>query len=366
MKTNYISDSNSIIKKITKIKSLYSTRGKFLSIAFCLLLSMQVQAQLINIPVSGFYNDIVADGVGTNTISGITHTTIGVDGARYYFIDNTYKYSSSSNLPSCFMPTSGLAPSMRTPGLTYQLQSYASDNALTIDNNSTAYTTSPFPNSAALTLVTPASYSKLYVLYESVINVAPLAVDVLVTFTDATSQSFNNNTCVNWFTATLPTFNNVGRGTPSGNIECGTQPNLFELQLTLSAPNSAKQVQSITFTIPTSFTIGAFPYSVNYFHAMAVGGQISPLGLANGSATAPSINIYPNPAKELIQISTNSFNKNTYFMLYDLAGREVTNQKIESNFQSISLSQLNDGIFYYKIVQQGEILKTGKLNHCSY
>lgn len=346
-----------------KNSELFLNWNKCFASLLLLLLSLSAKSQLVNIPVTGFYNDIVADGVGTNSISGITHTTIGVDGARYYFIDNTYKYTSTNALPSCFMPTSGMASSMRTPGLTYQLQSYSADNALTIDNNSTAYTTSPFPNTAALTLVTPASYSKLYVLYESVINVAPLNVDVLITFTDATSQAFNNNTCVNWFTPTLPTFNNVGRGTPSGNIECGTQPNLFELQLTLSASNSAKLVQSITFTIPTSLTTGAFPYSVNYFHAMAVGGQITPLGIPSETESTTSISIYPNPAKESITVVSKSLQANTYITLYDISGKEVVNKKIESKQLSISLYQLDEGIYFYKIRHEREILDSGKLNH---
>jgi len=237
-----------------------------------LLLSPIVRAQYVPIPVTGFNNDVVANGVGTNSILGTTYPTIGMDGAQYTFIDNTYKYVSTNALPTCFMPVSGTAASLQTAGMTYQFQSYTANNAMTIDNNSTTYTTSPFANTGTLTLVTPASYGKLLVLYESVLNVSPMLVDVTVTFTDASTQSFPGNNCVNWFTTTLPAYSGMGRTTPTGGIQCGTTPNMFELQLQISPANYSKQVESITFTLPASYTTGTTPATVNYFHAMAVGG----------------------------------------------------------------------------------------------
>jgi len=272
---------------------------RILSLTLFILCSAAVaNAQYVNIPVTGFNNDIVANGTGPGTagsMPGVTYPLIGVDGnlpAAFSFIDNTFLWSATSVSPTCFLPENKQAPSLLTAGLTYVLQDYGTlalnnNNALTIDNNSTTYTTSPFPNSATLTLTTPASYLSLNVLYETVVNVAPLSVDVTVTFTDNSTQTFNGNNCVNWFTNTGTAYTNISRAGNQGGTPatCPGGPYLFELSLPLSSANFSKLVQSITFSIPTTFTVGTNSASVNYFHALAVGGQIGCSAPLSGNYT---------------------------------------------------------------------------------
>ena len=320
-----------------------------------------IQNPFANVPVTGFNNDIVAGGVGTNAILGTSYPAVGMDGALYTFIDNTYKYASANALPTCFMPTNLQAASSRTTGLTYTLQSYSANNALTLDNNSTTYLTSPYPNTGALTLSSPASYSKLFVLYESVINAAPLTVNAIVTFTDSSTQIFNANTCVNWFTPTQPTFANVGRGTPTGVIQCGAFPNLFELQLTLLAANYQKQVAYIRITIPNLLTSGTTPFTVNYFHSMAVGGQVAPLGITSTIDADYSISVYPNPASNQITIATTQVENNTWFTLSDITGKVVEKVKVESASQIINTSNKSAGLYFYQFLNDNRILYTGKI-----
>ncbi len=342
--------------------------GRFRSgqvLVFFFLLSLGVKAQLVNIPVTGFNNDIVANGVGNNSIPGTTYPTIGMDGAMYTFIDNTFKYSASSSLPTCFMPTSGLASSLRTAGLTYAFQSYSTLNSMSIDNDNTAYLTSPFAKTGTLTLATPASFSKLYVLYESVMYLSPMTVDVLVTFTDASTQAFNGNSCVNWFTATLPAFNNVGRTQPSGVQQCGGTPNffpnLFELQLTLSPGNVNKLVQSLTFTLPTVYTTGTTADKVNYFHAMAVGGQKAPLSSAALKSENQRLAVFPNPAVDKLTVTYASLNNSTYFILHDVVGREVKRIQLTASEQVISLSEFSKGVYFYQVVTEDKAIQSGKV-----
>jgi hypothetical protein len=230
-----------------------------------------------NIAITGFNNDIVANGVGTSSILGMSNTTTAVDGAGYCFVDNTFKYVSTNALPTCYMPINKQMTSLLTPSLTYQLQDYGTDvlnnnNVMTISNTSTTYT-NPYSNTGTVTLTTPASYANLKVLYTSVVNAAGMTVDATVTFTDATTQTFAGNSMVNWFTSGANAFTNVGRTTPTGTIQCAAAPYLFEMSLPISAGNQAKQVASVTFTIPQVLTTGTFPYSVNYFHVFALGGQ---------------------------------------------------------------------------------------------
>jgi hypothetical protein len=244
-----------------------------------------------NIPVTGFNNDIVANGTGSSTILGLTSTAIGVDGQAYYFVDNTFKYTSGSAVPTCFMPTNKIIPSSLTSGLNYVLQNYGTStannsNALTLANASTTYT-SPYPSAGTMTLTTPASFATLKVLYESVITVGTQTVNATVTFTDATTQVLPTTSIVNWYTASGVAYNGIGRGTPTGATEClTTGPNLFELSIPINTANQSKLVQSVTFSLPGVFTTGTTPATVNYFHALAIGGQ----GVATpGSFTTPVI-----------------------------------------------------------------------------
>lgn len=354
--------------KITKT-SLDCTLKKIPLFIFLISFSSITKAQLVNIPVTGFNNDIVANGVGNNSIPGTTHPTIGMDGAQYTFMDNTFKYSASSSLPTCFMPASNSAASLRTAGLTYAFQSYSGLNALTIDNDNTAYLTSPFAKTGTLTLAAPASYSKLFVLYESVMYIAPMTVNAVVTFTDNSTQTFNANNCVNWFTSTLPAFNGMGRTQPSGVPQCGGTPNffpnMFELQLTLSASNYSKLVQSVTFTLPTVYTTGTTADKVNYFHAMALGGQVAPLAASYELEATSSFTLYPNPAANEINLVSSTVKGNTFLSLFNLAGSELFRVKIESLNQQISLQMLAEGFYFYKITNENGVLRSGKISHCN-
>ncbi len=212
---------------------LQNSRWHHLVFAFLLLLLAHTsQAQLVNVPVTGFNNDIVANGTGlTNTVStgtlpGVTQPTIGVDGngpGAYSFIDATYKWYSGSAAPTCFLPTGGAVPSSLTSGLTYQLQDYSTNNALTIASNT--YVGSVWPTSGSVDLVTPASYGKLFVLYESVLNTTGPSITATVTFTDLSTQVFAGNTVVNWFTnsgvaysSTISRAQNAAPGNPGSPI----------------------------------------------------------------------------------------------------------------------------------------------------
>ncbi|MBK9401351.1 MAG: hypothetical protein IPN36_10980 [Bacteroidetes bacterium] len=293
----------------TPTKLTHSThwwKGTSMFIAFLLLTILSANAQFTNIPVTGFNNDIVANGTGDgtngtnlNTISTgnmngmVTQPTIGVDGVGYTLIDATYKWYSASAAPTCFMPTGGAVPSALTPGLTYQLQSYSGLNARTVVSNT--YSGSVWPTTGSLSLVTPASYGTLYVLYESVMNTAGPTITATVTFTDLTTQVFPGNTIVNWFTATGIAYNNSGAGisraqnvAPGAANACATGPYLFQMTLPISPANYAKQVQSISFA--WSAATGTTANTVDYFHAMAVGGIAPCTGTPAPGNTVASVN----------------------------------------------------------------------------
>lgn len=115
----------------------------FTLLVLALFFRINGYAQLVNVPVTGYNNDIIANGIsGTNTVStgtlpGVTQPTIGVDGngpSAYSFCDNTYKwYSGSASFPTCGIPAT--IASLQTAGLTYSLQGAAVNNSLTVVSN---------------------------------------------------------------------------------------------------------------------------------------------------------------------------------------------------------------------------------------
>ncbi len=268
------------------MSQLYRLSGSHMKIAFVLFFQIicfhfASKAQYVSVPVTGFNNDIVANGVGaTNTVStgslpGLSQPTIGVDGngpSAYSFVDNTYKwYSGTAAFPTCGMPASNQISSALTSGLTYNLQSYSANNAITVVSNT--YTGSVYPTTGTATLTTPASFGKLYVLYETVMNTTGPTLTATITFTDASTQVISGISVVNWFTNTGAAYTNMQRAqnvAPGTVSTCGAGPYLFEMQLAINPANYSKSVQSVTFS--WSSAVGTSVNTVDYLHVMAMNG----------------------------------------------------------------------------------------------
>ncbi len=61
-----------------------------------------------------------------------------------------------------------------------------------------------------------------------------------------------------------------------------------------------------------------------------------------------SLSIYPNPAKDIINIKLNNY-QNTSATLYDISGRLMFEKKLNSDISSIDVSNLNNGMYLLKI-----------------
>src|SRR5688572_10029767 len=190
-------------------KTQKSIRQFALAILAWTLFALNVNAQLVNVPVTGFNNDVVANGGGPNPspVTGVSYPSIGFDGAGYNLVSQGYTIGAAT--PTCYMPPGLIVNSLTTPGLSYQLQGYGTsavnnNNALTLTSPSSTYT-SPFPSVGTLNLTTPASYGKLYFLVGSVVNNAPNTMSVTVTFDDASTQVFTGASFPNWFSGSAST-----------------------------------------------------------------------------------------------------------------------------------------------------------------
>lgn len=74
------------------------------------------------------------------------------------------------------------------------------------------------------------------------------------------------------------------------------------------------------------------------------------------------IKVYPNPANDNIFIENeNEFEINSIMEIFDILGSSVYKSEIKNKNQTINISNLNTGIYTYKISNNSEIMKTGKV-----
>lgn len=85
-------------------------------------------------------------------------------------------------------------------------------------------------------------------------------------------------------------------------------------------------------------------------------------GIENASGISLEIMVYPNPTTEFIslKIENHEVPKLSY-QLYDSNGSLLQDQKIESNETSIMMSNLSPAIYFLKVTDYKEVVKTFKI-----
>lgn len=254
---------------------------KITFIFFLNLFSLSLFAQNTPGPISvtGFNADVIANGVGTMSSS----TTNDVDGVNYCLIAEDWKLTAGSTPLTIGLPANGIITSTTVTGLTYQLQPaatpYDGNNSLRIDQSGAA-------NSKSLTLSSPAPYESLYFLVTSGSGISN--IDVVVHFSDATTETFSNLVIPDWFNTGLPIeAQGFGRGNLSTNtVETPTNnPKFFRLQVDIATANQPKNIASVEF-IRTNTGTG-----VNTFNLFAISGQLATNCFAPTNLTASNIQV---------------------------------------------------------------------------
>jgi len=85
------------------------------------------------------------------------------------------------------------------------------------------------------------------------------------------------------------------------------------------------------------------------------------LGISPAVIKTTGLNLYPNPAKNIVNISSSGLNNLPgKLTLMDILGNTVGAYSINTT-TSIDVSKLNDGVYLYQLTGSGKLLKTGKL-----
>ncbi|MDQ1098670.1 MULTISPECIES: T9SS type A sorting domain-containing protein [Chryseobacterium] len=203
------------------------------SLAFTSAHAQQYQA----VTLSGFNADVIANGVGSSTVS----TNSDVDGVNYAFVSKDFQLTASSTALTYGLPTNGLINSAAASpaGLSYQLASYSANNSLRLQS---------VGDNGTLTFTTPKAAVNLYMLATS--GSGASTVDVVVNFSDATTQTFSAINVSDWYGGSNFAIQGIGRikKTTDGLEADTSNPRLYQIPLAISAANQSKTIQSVKVT----------------------------------------------------------------------------------------------------------------------
>jgi hypothetical protein len=77
---------------------------------------------------------------------------------------------------------------------------------------------------------------------------------------------------------------------------------------------------------------------------------VTPVGIETLTAQHV-VSVYPNPAKDIVTVSGLDFNSSTKYVisLFDALGRKLLSSSLTSGAESISVAELEGGVYYYSI-----------------
>lgn len=209
--------------------------NKKISLATLLALAaLSANATFYPIALTGFNQDIVANGVGNANAS----TTIAVDVADYNFVSADFKAVSGNTAPAAALPLNGLINSAATANVQYQLADYSANNSLQLDASTT---------SGSLTFGTSHT-GDVYILGTS--GSGDADATFTVKFSDNTTQVFSGINFPDWYGGSGYAIQSIGRVNRVNNLlENPTgDPRLYERKLTLSPSNYAKEIIGVDVT----------------------------------------------------------------------------------------------------------------------
>jgi len=207
---------------------------------------------------SGYNADVIANGIG----SGNSSTNNDVDGYGYAFVSKDFQSTGLSEPLNYGLPVNRIISSAvaSTNGLTYQMASYNGNNSLRLSGT----------NAGTLTFASPIPAITLYMLATS--GFGSSTVNIVVTFSDNTTQTFNNLYISDWYNGNNYAIQGIGRILLTNNTMdsgSGINPRLYQIPLTIDNANQPKNIKSITIT-KTNFMQGIahiFAFSADVYNA---------------------------------------------------------------------------------------------------
>lgn len=129
-----------------------------------------------------------------------------------------------------------------------------------------------------------------------------------------------------------------------GNLSYLWQPTHGLSDSTLPTKFWMKPDSSISYSVIVTDSVGCSAKgNPNYFNI-----QIIPVGIKTNTSNS-KIKLYPNPATTYIQVERSENVKEELLLIYDLLGRKVLRTTLHNTKQTIDISHLAKGTYYYVI-----------------
>lgn len=248
MKNNF-----SQIKELSFFSYLSFSIFTFLFLFFQSNISYSQQYQII--PVTGFNQDLIAEGSG-GSHRAFNTTTVSFDqdyasgGNHVMYAQNFRGDFNPSTAPPFGLANNGFIISANNTNIRYQLANYTGNNVIFLkDLNSTG----------TLTFSTSGCYSALSILAASAEGASSFTIRI--NFSDATYTDYSF-TVADWFygsNATIMGIGRVNRAPDPGGVDTydtfdgdASNPRLYDCNLALSATDKAKLITGITATKTSS------------------------------------------------------------------------------------------------------------------
>lgn len=287
------------------------------------------QTSYTQVALTGFNQDVVANGSGASTAS-TTYDLDGTNGAGFVLLAPNF-VSPSGATPTRYLPANGLITNAVTSAVSYQLAAYTGNNSLRIPA-----TSGNIAGSGTISFATPRAANTIYLLVTS--GGGPSTVTPTVTFTDGSTQVFSAQTVLDWFdgaNAVVTGIGRVGRTATSGIENLTTNPRLYQMTLALTAANYTKQVQSISFN--KTSTSGVLNILAATVQDVALATRAPKAGV--------TLQAVPNPASETVTLRVDRTDRQASAQLLDLTGRTLQTAPVQDQQASFRLSGLPAGVY---------------------
>ncbi len=73
------------------------------------------------------------------------------------------------------------------------------------------------------------------------------------------------------------------------------------------------------------------------------------------------IKVFPNPTNGDLKISSSIELNNAVLQIYSVLGKQLKVIRLSKRYTSINISELNQGIYVYRIIENNAIIDTGKI-----
>ncbi len=118
---------------------------------------------------------------------------------------------------------------------------------------------------------------------------------------------------------------------------------------------------TVTPSVGTTYTLTVNDGNCSATTTIFIDAQICS-GINNAQASTTGINVYPNPTNSILNITISSeLSGSASIEVYDAVGKLVIKESLSSETTTINTSKLTDGIYVFKVINNNQAIKIGKI-----